>query len=163
MANYSYNGVILPQLPEWDKTSAPYAIIRRYTATDGSAHYHLYISHKPLTVYGRTYSIRGGYVPCYCKEDDEAWEIREYTTDTIAFTSFTAVWANYTVSGVITASEPVLVGGANETVDIKPVYKYVDGSFVKQIAYERQSGEWVLISSANDESMAAYYSALSST
>ena len=28
--SYSYNGVILPKLPEWDRESYPYAIIRRY-------------------------------------------------------------------------------------------------------------------------------------
>ena len=27
MANYLYNGVVLPALPEWDKTTYPYAVI----------------------------------------------------------------------------------------------------------------------------------------
>jgi hypothetical protein len=29
MANYLYNGVVLPALPEWDKTVYPYAIIHK--------------------------------------------------------------------------------------------------------------------------------------
>ena len=33
--------------------------------------------------------------------------------------------------------------------DIKPVYKRVDGTWVKKTAYERQKGEWVLISTAD--------------
>ncbi|MBO7738751.1 MAG: hypothetical protein J6S18_00110, partial [Oscillospiraceae bacterium] len=38
--------------------------------------------------------------------------------------------------------------GGGDTTDLKPVYKRVSGAWVKKTAYERQNGEWVLISSS---------------
>lgn len=35
------------------------------------------------------------------------------------------------------------------TSDVKPIYKRVNGAWVKQNAYERVNGEWVKISSAD--------------
>ena len=33
--------------------------------------------------------------------------------------------------------------------DLKPVYKRINGAWVKQTAYQRQSGEWVQISAGD--------------
>ena len=40
--------------------------------------------------------------------------------------------------------------------DLKPVYKRVSGAWVKQTAYEMQSGEWVLISRAESGDVDEY-------
>ena len=51
------------------------------------------------------------------------------------------VWSGYyRPCNIPLSSEPV-------SSDLKPVYKRVNGEWVKQTAYERKDGEWVLISS----------------
>lgn len=48
----SYNGVVLPELPVWDKTAYPYAVIK-YVESDnivsGSHYAHLYLCKNPVT------------------------------------------------------------------------------------------------------------------
>lgn len=43
---WSYNGVVLPKLPEWDKSKYPYAYIADYR--DVSGEFWLYVTDKPL-------------------------------------------------------------------------------------------------------------------
>ena len=53
---YSYNGTVLPKLPEWDKETYPYAVI--YEFGDGTGKY-LFVMTEPPITYG--YSFMGGY------------------------------------------------------------------------------------------------------
>lgn len=41
MANYLYNGIVLPELPEWDRESYPYCFIREVNASNATI-YRLY-------------------------------------------------------------------------------------------------------------------------
>ena len=53
MANYLYNGIELPELPEWDKETYPYAVIfhdpMNLLYTKGA--YHLLLSPEPFAVW----------------------------------------------------------------------------------------------------------------
>ena len=49
LVGYSYNGVVLPKLPEWDKTVYPYAVIgHHWTDWTLDGNYHLLVSSTPI-------------------------------------------------------------------------------------------------------------------
>lgn len=48
MSTYLYNGVQLPQLPSWNKTLYPYALIQKISYEDGGYISHLRYSNQPF-------------------------------------------------------------------------------------------------------------------
>lgn len=60
MSNYSYNGIILPELPEYDVTTYPYASIDHYVFDDGSTGNFLYVFSTPFVTIDLTEQY--GYV-----------------------------------------------------------------------------------------------------
>jgi hypothetical protein len=101
---YSYNGVILPALPEWDREMYPYAVIG---LLDGV--YHLTYHYTTFAVYDDgTYYIPGSGTSAYALTDGE-WVFTH-----LWLKSLTAVWANYDMQTdggtlVLAASEPTPV------------------------------------------------------
>ncbi len=128
MANYLYNGVKLPALPEWDKETYPYALI----TVDGL--YGWYILHvfKRFTAYKHHPSVvdtpqwftldenadcdsAGGYLQAFCKKGYDEWgelksDLSDPTTDFIP----NIIWASvdirdYNNALYLSASDPVPV------------------------------------------------------
>lgn len=120
---YSYNGTVLPALPEWDKVSYPYAYIWKVSADSTK---YLLLSTTELQYAMMVNMIylsatSDGSLIAYKVENSE-W-LRDEETDT-SFTTTTAilqtfntplVWANYDVikkangSVFLSASEPIPV------------------------------------------------------
>jgi hypothetical protein len=48
LVGYSYNGTVLPPLPEWDKEQYPYAVITKYLAIGKLFGYDIVVSNRPL-------------------------------------------------------------------------------------------------------------------
>ena len=100
---YSYNGVILPKLPEWDREKYPYAVIG---LLDGV--YYFTYHYTTYAVYENgTYYVSPSAMFAYALTDGE-WE------STTLIKSLTAVWSNYdmqTTDGtlVLSASDPIPV------------------------------------------------------
>ena len=61
---YSYNGTVLPKLPEWDREQYPYAYIDYYDSTGNS--YSFFVTSKPLRWYA------GGFVIGFPLNDPDA-------------------------------------------------------------------------------------------
>ena len=101
---YSYNGVILPKLPEWDREKYPYAVIG---LLDGV--YHLTYHYRTFAVYDDgTYYIPGSGTNAYALTDGE------WVFTNLWLKRLTAVWANYDMQTdggtlVLAASEPTPV------------------------------------------------------
>lgn len=120
IVGYSYNGTVLPALPE---SEYPYAIIH-----STSQYFELYLSSKPAVVYSGT--VIGIAGPCkvikyYAYQPDYvAWENAQYSdytqTDYPYRTGFanSAVWASYDICHkdsaeiYLAASDPIPVNPA---------------------------------------------------
>lgn len=92
MANYLYNGIELPQLPEWDTEIYPYAVIVRFTSA-----YMLAFLATPIRVQhdGSTTNRFGGVAHiAYKSLEGEEWVELENSTATIPVW---VKWANYDV------------------------------------------------------------------
>lgn len=112
MANYYYNGVELPQLPEWDKTTYPYAFIYDY----GNGNYSLIIDRQKITYKpGTGFGLNS---PPMCAPSDGKWgefeEARWEGSDlTMFFECDKIVWVNHDIintadgSVFLAASDPV--------------------------------------------------------
>ena len=117
MANYLYNGVKLPPLPEWDKETYPYAVI--ITTSSG---YVLFVCQqepapRPAVSDDPSYIWFGEYdykpMSAYCYEPYSQWE--ELSTS-FSYCSNNIFWTNTDIynedgSVYLAASEPVPVGG----------------------------------------------------
>ena len=110
MANYLYNGVELPQLPEWDKTISPYAVIG---ISKSYGTYTLIITSWYWTMYDDTIWYNKFY---------DGYESFEYILENGEWVlvntaiSITPIWANFDIlntdgSVFLEASDPVPVGG----------------------------------------------------
>ena len=116
MANYLYNGVELPELPEWDKTTYPYAII--CTTNNGNRTY------LKATKTPRTYSTNATWLLTVKPVlqfllSDGAWgepDLDGYYWENESEDN--AIWTNYDIinsvdgSVYLAASEPMPVGFA---------------------------------------------------
>ena len=108
---YLYNGVELPEIPEWDKTVYPYAVILLYENSIGSTvtkGYVSYIFAKPVTFFDS--GTLGFYSPyrAYSLKDSNGkitmspsgkWMLREDVTTTGEWYNvygiyYTPIWAN---------------------------------------------------------------------
>lgn len=127
MANYLYNGVELPELPEWDKETYPYAFMRQTTITTL-----LYVSSAP---YHESAFEPGTITPsenCTGKRfalQDGAWNEAGNFAHNSLIDSYSGApcWANFDVLGLdgsvlLAASEPVPVAS-----DPMPEYMLYNG------------------------------------
>lgn len=80
MANYLYNGVELPALPEWDKTVYPYACIS-YTIT-----------------HSRFYRIFIGTGPIYRSDTDGSYDFGLLLQKSYALNSDSTAWAETSIT-----------------------------------------------------------------
>ena len=148
MANYLYNGVELPALPEWDKEAYPYA----YIACLNGTQYFLKIFSEQQTVGDGGFMLMSS--PNLYKLTDGEWA---------SFSSLgaggTLIWCNvdaYYNTGdavdeelrgtlFLAASDPIPVDGEPETSEALPVSPYLrkNGSWQKQDTYKRVGGKWV--------------------
>lgn len=123
---YSYNGVVLPKLPEWDKEAYPYAFIGSYDFLDLGGFYHAFMMKTPLYAYEVTDS--GEIFSDYHDDmspDALAYElingewVENGRPDFLFSLSFSMIWANYDVvlvdstTVVLAASNPIPVYGGD--------------------------------------------------
>jgi hypothetical protein len=120
LVGYSYNGVVLPALPEWDKTAYPYALISSY---DGDLSYRTlylldrveYYYHDPDNLNRWSFSLPNGRVRASYNKSRAEWEDFEkqnYTVLNVYHNHFK--WSNFDVlnedgSVYIAASDPIPV------------------------------------------------------
>ena len=121
MANYLYNGVELPELPEWDKTAYPYAIL--YIETLAS--YNLFLTEVPLCAFYNDYLNRICYKPtndctlAYYRSNDTGWTYKgevSIVANEFYCDSLGAPWTNHDIlnedgSIAFATSDPIPVGG----------------------------------------------------
>ena len=127
---YSYNGKILPGLPEWDKETYPYALIRLYPS---DSTYTAFFFQSPLIEYQNSndscYVVFPGDTVtsyCSCKLNGDTWS--DVTVSTIdrtgmsrwRLTIYTVFWSNFDIPNTdgttyLAASDPV------EAADISAV------------------------------------------
>lgn len=108
---YMYNGVQLPELPEWDKETYPYAFIN-----GDDTYYMLHVTDKPLkAIDGYMRSEEGTVAHEYSELGDGVWK-KFYQTNIIAgvHTLLLPMWSNRDVlnedgSVYLSASEPIPV------------------------------------------------------
>lgn len=109
----TYNGVELPELPEWDKETYPYAVI--VTQTFIYFPYHLIVSTKPMTCDMTNSLVYMSGVDKHSSYSTEAvaWdELESATNDMDDFATSTIVWANHDILNkdgtvYLAASDPV--------------------------------------------------------
>lgn len=108
---YSYNGTVLPALPEWDKTAYPYAVIYYYPGIYGFGdYYNLIISSMPASstdMENTAFDNDGTWIVYKTTSKDKPWELSEQSS--VPYKNLK--WANYDVykgdgSLVLNASEP---------------------------------------------------------
>ena len=102
---YSYNGTILPPLPEWDKEVYPYALIEFNDLSYGNDYYSLYVGEElPRRVFDsvsnreRTaFNYKGScvYIPAYNRLSWSESEIEaDKDTEILLYNDDRFVWAN---------------------------------------------------------------------
>ncbi len=120
LVGYSYNGTVLPKLPEWDKTAYPYAYIGYQTMSLGTMtwnRYYLYVSTQPFFVKpsGYTGTIEDGHAVVYMTQLDmtlwKDWDAYETNSESLCRDP---TWANYDMFNedgtlFLSASDPVPV------------------------------------------------------
>jgi hypothetical protein len=97
---YSYNGVVLPKLPEWDKTEYPYAIIYTDTASNKEC---LFVAKVPSVLYDNygngdyTFSAQnwGGSSPIKFENDGTNWVEGFLFPQHIKANTY--IWSNYDI------------------------------------------------------------------
>lgn len=114
---YSYNGVILPKLPEWDREKYPYAVII-CAAFPYEGEYMLFVSDavvNVINVFGGDSLQTDGSCLCYRIENSEF--VHYSTLDNTLISGSEIVWANHDIHRgpqdeepgklVLSASEPI--------------------------------------------------------
>ena len=110
---YSYNGVILPALPEWDREMYPYAWIRRKPLGGYWLHIQNEINFTTSDTGAESIEINPDNCLRYSKSGDE-WVKETIAASSAVATDGWMVWANfdmYSTSGalIIAASDPIPV------------------------------------------------------
>ena len=105
LVGYSYNGVILPALPEWDREEYPYAFMHK------AMRYQLWVG-KEITYNGSDIGIAGAYLHCFSKTD--GWNELPGGTDVMVCDISKVEWANFDVldengAVVLNKSDPIPV------------------------------------------------------
>lgn len=144
MANYYlYNNFKLPALPDWDKTTYPYACIYEAFGT------HLILSKEPATVGYRETSLGtlffGEHLHYKC--DTDGWYYHESANElSIIGGILWELWSNHDIynenDGTLhnAASDPVPVGG-EPTLTARDLYRKINGQHTKLTLYKKVSGE----------------------
>lgn len=115
---YSYNGAILPELPEWDDATYPFVfIIKR----ENEAYYTMCCcSELPTTYIGtgdKVYHGTGSTTKLMCTTNDDrtCWfQFKSSSSNVNTFLNDTLVWANYDIMNIdntvyLATSEPIPV------------------------------------------------------
>lgn len=164
MPKYIYNGIELPALPEWDKTTYPYAAIIYNKSISGIAipshTYCLVCTTEPCVVSSsntpnfKDYS-RVMFTVSETAPESGDWKFEAYTTTNTRFVLLTEVWSNYDMlnadgSIYLAASDPVPVGGEPEqpetpTLTARDLYRKINGELVKHTLYKKVGGELVKV------------------
>lgn len=167
--HYSYNDVILPPLPDWDKDVYPYAYIAiKYSTNDydgdgnvdATANFLLYISpvelcissdNKLVTRDGST--VTGLYDSVYAS--GETWKEQKETTYKATSGKYAPFWANtdvYNADGTLylAASDPVPVEPEEPEQPVpvltnRDLYRKSNGQLVKHTLYKKVGGELVKV------------------
>lgn len=123
---YSYNGTVLPALPEWDKKTYPYACILHYPAFSTSL-FSLVLSACPIEVgamddgrFGYRYAVSGVSAQRYSwrEGDGDAWAVFDtIVTNTGWYEAVTQIpiWASFDIVNIddasiyLSASDPIPV------------------------------------------------------
>jgi hypothetical protein len=107
---YSYNGTVLPELPEWDKSKYPYAVI---AYLDVGQLYRVYYCLEKCTVTGATVSFKAPYVWYSCSGDTWEYMGKETSDSTPIIAMVTPIWANHDIlqgdTAYLETSNPVPV------------------------------------------------------
>lgn len=153
MANYLYNGVELPALPEWDKTAYPYAIICESVqeSFDGitEVRINLKATKSPQTKIGSFLEANTPICRSYLKDDKwgtpyvDNWFWDYEHNDNI-------IWSNHDVlysdgSVYLAASDPVPVGEEPEqpTLTARDLYRKINGKPTKLTLYKKLGGKLI--------------------
>ncbi len=108
---YSFNGTVLPALPEWDSETYPYALISKAVSRE----YYFRAYSDRIVIFS---GLSGGFADgeaeqIYCVLSDDVWG--EFTTITVdGFTAINVVWTNTDIlyengNVYLAASEPIPV------------------------------------------------------
>jgi hypothetical protein len=120
---YSYNGMVLPELPEWDKTTMPYVVMYKDTWERIYVFYTKYANKQasPSTSVSGTYNVRVGEPYKEYRCEDGNWWIYADHSDAIDVEfshsiniETRVIWTNfdiYTPDGdlIFAASDPIPV------------------------------------------------------
>lgn len=133
MANYFYNGIELPALPEWDKSAYPYAFIYYYDDSIVAAHHVIILSPTPIVAYvssfpwvtPSTYGFKNdseNFNHFICNVDGNEWRGLFENDERFYKPDIKSIWANHdvlienTTDIYLLASDPVPVPDEPETV-----------------------------------------------
>lgn len=122
---YSYNGVVLPALPEWDREGYPYAVIMDLkSATNATSDFIVWFLDNPIVFRGSYLSyangINDGYAQNYIYNNgDSGWVLNEEKTD---------FWDDLSLSGDLVWTNTDILSEADGTVYLAtsepvPVYE----------------------------------------
>ena len=116
MAKYLYNGVELPQLPEWDNVAYPYALIYRHIE---SGNYYLRCGEQAFVdrTHATVPNIYQSGKSVWYSNDGSAWKYgdSDVAGDTISPTYNNIIWTNHNIlstkdsSVYLAASDPIPV------------------------------------------------------
>jgi len=167
MANYLYNGIELPALPEWDKNTYPYAIIVKIAPLgDASEFTRLYVSTNTLYIESdgdfAVSELPTNYLVADVFDGGDNWGefesmvVQEIPDIAPSLSNFTIIWSNHdlpyenSTEIYLSASVPIPANGYeahlhNGTWRKGTFYKRVNNAWVKHQAYRRQNGAWVKV------------------
>lgn len=160
MAKYLFNGIELPQLPEWDKEKYPYAYIGRGQNIFFEYQYTLYLTEKPLVfAFGILCNSDMYYTTYNCKEEqisNGVWSI--VTEDKHGAISGAAaspsVWSNYDIYEE--DSTTVIYLAASDPIPTKYLYNDVELPVLPE--WDRKAYPYVIIAYTTDPSYTLYFS-----
>ena len=156
MANYLYSGVELPELPEWDKTKYPYAIIRYIEASNGKGDRYLfyalpYVNYKDR--YGWEISISNSdlYASClYYPDEDVTWgNLSETEWNYTPCMVSDIIWTNFDVlnedgSIYLEASIPILAD-SKLAVSVAQMMSYNGTELAEVPEWDKETYPYALI------------------
>lgn len=152
MSNYLYNGVELPELPEWNKERFPYALI-----SSTFIGYRLYCFEKPLSYYETGNNIYVGIGGCkmlsyHINNKGGSYNETEWTFEQEKDSDYIVdtIWVNadiYLIDGTLylAASDPVPVLALTE----RDLYRKINGQPAKLTLYKKVGGKLVKVDEYN--------------
>lgn len=149
MSKYLYNGIELPQLPEWDNTKYPYATIT-HSSAGGLSQYVLRFTDFKFSAKSNTVANvpEGDNAYCNYKLQNDEWVYAAEGTGWKASLSLTVTmfkWVNYDVlndtdgSVYLAASDPVPV----TVLTARDLYKIINGKPTKLTLYKKLGGKLI--------------------